>query len=248
MTQPQRQLFPVAEPKNSDSVRAAVLVLHGGRAQSLQPVRSNQLAVLRMVPIACRIAAAGRGQLAVLRLRFGVRGWNGETMSPIADANWALTQLTERYPDRPIGLVGHSMGGRTALRAAGHEQVRSVVGLAPWLPAAEPIDQLAGRHVLLAHGDQDRLTSAAASGRYADRLAAAGIAASFVTVLGDGHAMLRRPKLWHTLAAGFLVGTLLPDAALPDAVVAQAARLDAARPAGPVGMAELIRGAARISV
>jgi predicted esterase len=241
-------LFPVAEPKNPDSVRAAVLVLHGGREQSMQPVRSRQLAVLRMVPVARRIAAAGQGRLAVLRLRFGVRGWNGEAMSPIADTSWALAQLTERYPGRPIGLVGHSMGGRTALRAAGHQQVRSVVGLAPWLPPGEPIDQVAGRQVLLVHGDQDRMTSAAGTGRYADRLAAAGIAASFVTVLGDGHPMLRRPKLWHALTAGFLVGTLLPDEGLAAIELPDAGLSDAAQLAGPLSLAELIRGAARVSV
>jgi predicted esterase len=248
MAEPQRQLFPVAEPSNPDSVRAAVLVLHGGRARSLQPVRSRQLAVLRMVPFARRIAAAGQGRLAVLRLRFGVRGWNGEAMSPIADASWALAQLADRYPGRPIGLVGHSMGGRAALRAAGHERVRSVVGLAPWLPPGEPTGQLAGRHVLLVHGDQDRMTAAAGTNQYADQLSAAGIAASLVTVRGDGHAMLRRPKLWHSLAAGFLVGTLLPEERLPEVELAAAGLSAAARPTGPVSMAELIGGAARVSV
>lgn len=228
------QLFPMAEPSNPDSVRAVVLVMHGGRERSMQPVRGNQLAVLRMVPIAWRIAAAGAGRLAVLRLRFGVRGWNAA--APIADTSWALAQLTERYPGRPVGLVGHSMGGRTALRAAGHQQVASVVALAPWLPSGEPIDQLAGRHVLLAHGDQDRITSAAATGRFADRLAAAGIAASLVTVRGEGHAMLRRAALWHSLAAGFLLGTLL---ACPSG---------ADQPAAPDWLPELIRGAARITV
>jgi predicted esterase len=229
-------LFAVAEPRNPGSVRAAVLVLHGGRESSMQPVRANQLAVLRMLPIARRIASVGRGRLAVLRLRFGVRGWNGATMSPIADTNWALAQLAERYPDRPIGLVGHSMGGRTALRAAGHQQVGSVVALAPWLPSGEPIDQLAGRHVLLAHGDQDRVTSAAGTSRYADQLAGAGIVASVVTVRGDGHAMLRRAALWHNLAAGFLAGTLLSGAK------------DSGADQESGYLPELIRGAVRITV
>jgi len=243
MTEPVRQLFPVAEPSDPDSVQAAVLVLHGGRAQSLQPVRSRQLAVLRMVPFALRIAAAGQGRLAVQRLQFGVRGWNGAAMAPIADANWALAQLAERYPGRPIGLVGHSMGGRAVLRAAGHERVRSVVGLAPWLPPGEPVDQLAGRQVLLVHGDQDRMTSAAGTGRYADQLAAAGVAASLVTILGGGHAMLRRPGLWHNLTAGFLIGTLLPESELPDIELPVA---DGST--GPISMPELIRGTARVSV
>jgi hypothetical protein len=33
-----------------------------------------------------------------------------------------------------------------------------VSALAPWLEVADPVRQLAGRTVLLAHGDQDRVT------------------------------------------------------------------------------------------
>ena len=219
-----------------------VLVLHGGRDRSLEPVRARQLAVLRMVPIARRIAAAGRGRLAVARLRFGVRGWNGEAMSPVADAGWALAQLAERYPGRPIGLVGHSMGGRTALRAAGQHQVRSVVGLAPWLPPGEPTSQLAGRQVLLAHGDRDRMTSAASTERFVGQLRATGIAASYVTVRGEGHTMLRRAGLWHELTAGFLVGTLLA-AADPDP-----ADMQSELQPTPNYLRDVINGAARITV
>ncbi len=243
MAAPGRQLISVAEPRSAGSVRAAVLVLHGGRDRSTEPVRARQLAVLRMVPIARRIAAAGHGGLAVFRLRFGVRGWNGKAMSPVADVTWALEQLAERHPGRPIGLVGHSMGGRTALRAASQDQVRSVVGLAPWLPPGEPIDQLAGCRVLLAHGDRDRMTSAVGTERFAAQLRAAGVPASFVTVRGDGHAMLRRAAVWHELAAGFLVGTLMPDA--------DPSRLDAGQSghrAAPNYLREVISGAARVTV
>ncbi len=37
------------------------------------------------------------------------------TRSPVADTLWALDQLTERFPDVPVALVGHSMGGRAAM-------------------------------------------------------------------------------------------------------------------------------------
>lgn len=236
MTEFQPRLLDVAAPKDPASVRAAVLVLHGGRATSVQPVRGNQLAVIRMVPIAWRVAAAARSSLAVVRLQFGVRGWNGEQMSPVADARWALRQLAERYPDRPIGLLGHSMGGRTALRVAGEHGVRSVVGLAPWLLPGEPIRQLAGRRVLLVHGDRDRMTSAAATARFSDQLRSAGIAASFVTIRGDGHAMLRRAALWNELTAGFLLNTLLGE---PE---------QSAGPGTPNYLQQVIGGAARITV
>src|SRR5689334_15104433 len=49
--------------------RAAVIVLHGGGGRRRQMmVRPTQLSVLRMVPVAWRIAWRGRGRVAVFRL------------------------------------------------------------------------------------------------------------------------------------------------------------------------------------
>lgn len=193
--------------------QAVVLVLHGGRELSTDPVRARQLAVLRMVPFARRIARRGDGRVAVARLRYASRGWNATAGSPapVGDAEWALRQLTERFPGLPIGLVGHSMGGRTALRVGGHPQVRGVVGLAPWLPAREPVSQLADRRVLLMHGSADRMTSPAGTAAYAAEIEAAGAAVSLVSVYGEGHAMLRRAQLWHELTAQFVLSTVLED-------------------------------------
>jgi len=42
----------------SADVRGIALVLHGGRETSTDPVRAHQLAVLRMVPFARRLASA----------------------------------------------------------------------------------------------------------------------------------------------------------------------------------------------
>jgi alpha-beta hydrolase superfamily lysophospholipase len=206
MAEPQPHISFDATPRQPS---AAVLVLHGGREASLDPVSATQLAVLRMIPISRRIARAAQGRLAVARLRYAVRGWNGPLRSPVADTQWAIDRLTERYPGLPIGLVGHSMGGRSALRAGGHPSVSSVVGLASWLPAGEPIEQLAGRQVLLVHGSADRITSAKGSVALAARLREARIAAGLVEIEGERHAMLRRPGLWHDLAAGFMLATLL---------------------------------------
>jgi dienelactone hydrolase len=198
---------------------AVVLMLHGGRELSSDPVRARQLAVLRMLPIARRIARAGRGRVAVARLRYAIRGWNGpDDPAPVRDAEWALGRLTERFPGLPIGLVGHSMGGRTALRVGGHPLVCGIVGLAPWLPAGEPVSQLADRRVLLMHGTLDRVTSPAATAAFATRSEAAGASVSLVSVSGEGHAMLRRSQLWHALTAGFVLRSVLPElqaAALP---------------------------------
>jgi dienelactone hydrolase len=192
---------------------AVVLVLHGGRERSSMPTQPGQLAVLRMIPFARRVARAGQGRVAVARLRYAVRGWNADgptgEPAPLRDTRWALEQLRTRFGPVPIGLLGHSMGGRTALRAGGDPGVQSVVALAPWLPPGEPTAQLAGRRLLLVHGDADRMTSPTGSAAYARRLQASGLEVSYVQLRGEKHGMLRHPGRWHELAAGFLTATLL---------------------------------------
>lgn len=195
-------------------VTGVAVVLHGGRERSVAATRSHQLAVLRMLPFAAALRRAGAEHgLAVARLRFAVRGWNGDAQSPVADACWALDELARRFPAVPAALVGHSMGGRAALHAAGHPSVQSVVGLAPWIEAADPVAQLAGRRVLLMHGTRDRVTSPRGSAGFAERAADVAASISYVQVRDDRHAMLRRAGLWHELAAGFVIGTLYGGAA-----------------------------------
>ena len=114
--------------------------------ESHRPVRAHQLAVLRMRPFVASLRRhGGRDGLVVAQLRYRVRGWNGADRSPVADAAWALDRLIATASRTcPSALVGHSMGGRTAMYVAGHESVRAVVGLAPWIEAGDPVDRLAG--------------------------------------------------------------------------------------------------------
>jgi pimeloyl-ACP methyl ester carboxylesterase len=191
------------------TVRGIAVVLHGGRENSMMPVRTTQLAVLRMRPFVRSLRRAGRaGGLAVVQVRYRVRGWNGAERSPVADTEWALDQLTARFPGVPIALVGHSMGGRTAMYVAGHDQVRVVVGLAPWLERNDPVRTLTGRRVLIVHGDGDRMTSPQGSAAYARAAERVAESVTFVSVAGDRHAMLKRPRLWHELATGFVLGVI----------------------------------------
>jgi pimeloyl-ACP methyl ester carboxylesterase len=178
----------------------AALVLHGGRVTSREPVNGRQLAVVRVSLLAAALHHRLADQrIAVWNLRFGVRGWNGAEASPVADVLWALAQI-RLHAGLPVALVGHSMGGRAALRAAGDPSVRGVVALAPWLPETEPVQQLAGRSLMIVHGTADRTTDPAASGRYAER--ARPVARSVeVQHVRDGHAMLRRPGAWNRLSA-----------------------------------------------
>src|SRR4051812_22382958 len=101
----QHRLIATREPKQAD---AAVVVLHGGASRGEQMMVSpTQLSVLRMVPIAKRVARAGRGRLATYRLLNSYRGWDTHH-TPVSDARWALEQVQERYGDVPVCLVGHS--------------------------------------------------------------------------------------------------------------------------------------------
>jgi alpha/beta hydrolase family protein len=188
-------------------VRAIALVLHGGRANSHEPAAARQPAALRMVPFARSIERAGRRcGLAVWSLGYRYRGWNGAEASPVLDARWALDRIRHLHGDLPVALVGHSMGGRTALRIADDPLVRSVAALAPWLPDQEPTAAVAGRQVLIMHGMNDLTTDPRASLDYARRAPADRIAA--VSVRREGHAMLRRPGEWHRLTTGFVLGSL----------------------------------------
>jgi alpha-beta hydrolase superfamily lysophospholipase len=188
---------------------AVALVLHGGRERGTGAVPPWAVAYLRMLPIAHAVARAGAGHgLAVARLRHAARGWNDELQSPVADARWALEQIRRRFGAVDVALIGHSMGGRTALAAADDESVRTVVALAPWIEPGDPVGPITGRNLLIAHGTNDRTTDPRASAAFTE--AARGLAkrVSFVAVAGETHPLLHRPRLWNALAAGYTLGTL----------------------------------------
>src|ERR1700760_4805211 len=152
------------------STKGVVLVANGGQTSSTSPTSPLQPAVLRMIPVAGAIRLALRGSgVAVQRHRFCVRGWNGALASPVGDLNEALDAVVAEFGSVPVVLVGHSMGARAAARAAGHPAVTAVAGLAPWLPPGEPVGQLAGRRVLLAHGSADSITSPAETWAFLER-------------------------------------------------------------------------------
>ena len=200
----------VALPERAVPPRAAILVLHGGKANSRDAVDPGQLTVRRMQPFARDLAALG-DDLAVAQLRYRIRGWNGTGDDALADVSFALESMRARYGDVPTVLVGHSMGGRAALRSAGHRSVRGVVALAPWLPGTEPVEQLDGRDVVVLHGTRDRTTSPRASARFVARAAPHARRAVYLDVPWSGHGMLLRASTWHRLTAAF-VAAIVDDA------------------------------------
>ena len=189
--------------------QAAVLVLHGGASRgSNMMVSPTQLSVLRMIPIASRIARAGGSQLAVFRLLNSVRGWDS-THTPVDDALWAMGQLRERFGKAlPLSLVGHSLGGRAALLAGGAPDVKSVVALAPWVYPTDGEAGLPGRDVLIVHGTADRIASPERSATVA-RALSTSTRVGYIRVKGGKHAMLGRHAVFGELAADFVIATLL---------------------------------------
>lgn len=191
---------------------AVVLLLHGGEPHHFAPVRPFDISVLRMFPFGRSVVRAGGGRIRVATLRYAVRGWNGDQESPLPDARWALDRIAERFGNLPVGLVGHSMGGRVALRVADYAGVRSVAAMAPWLPPGEPIPAMDDRTVLLAHGTADRRTDPAETFELAEKLAAQGVDVELVKFPRAGHSMVFPAKPWHDLVAEFMVRTLLVPA------------------------------------
>ncbi|MFE0465530.1 alpha/beta fold hydrolase [Kitasatospora sp. NPDC058965] len=181
---------------------AAVLLLHGGRADSLRPVPRLSLPALRMRPFGTAVRRRPWGDRVLLAtVRYRYRGWNGHRAHPVRDAAEALRELSVLVPGVPVVLIGHSMGGRAALAAAGHDSVRGVVALAPWCPPGEPVAQLRGKAAVFLHDRADRVTSAEQTWAFARRAAAAGADVRQVPMARGGHAMLHGARHWHEVAA-----------------------------------------------
>jgi alpha-beta hydrolase superfamily lysophospholipase len=199
-------LIDVAIPGEPEGV---VVLLHGGASRRANMrVSPTQLSVLRMIPIAHRVARAGQGRLAVFRLLNSRRGWD-TSHTPVHDARWALAQIVERFGRQlPTCLVGHSLGGRAAILAAPSPGVVSVAALAPWVYANDVPRGLDGQRILIVHGSEDRVASPERAAALARRLMER-TEVTYVTVEGGRHAMLGRHESFDGLAAEFAAESLL---------------------------------------
>ncbi|WP_300013072.1 alpha/beta fold hydrolase [Pseudonocardia sp.] len=232
---PENSGLPRLEPVGSEqaSPSAVVLVLHGGRAHSRESGERKRLTYRRMLPFARALSAAGP---AVHVVRYRYRGWNAPAKDALRDAQWALGELAERHPGVPVVLLGHSMGGRAALGAAGASNVVAVCALAPWLDGSDPVVQLDGRTVLIAHGDREHWTDPAESYRYAVRAKERGVRICRFDLPGAGHFMIVRSRDWHDLTRRFVLGVLGIEP--EDPVIANALRQPT-----PSGLRAMLDGA-----
>jgi pimeloyl-ACP methyl ester carboxylesterase len=87
---------------------------------------------------------------AFLEVRYRTKSWH-ELESCMADTKAALDAI-----DRPVLLIGFSMGGAVAIGIAADERVRAVLGLAPWIPDELDLTGVAGKRLDVVHGAWDR--------------------------------------------------------------------------------------------
>jgi dienelactone hydrolase len=202
VTRPAVEVHPAEGP-----LRGVAVFCHGGTATSLAPPRDQALSLVRMRAVEHFVrGVAGPRGISTHLLRYRVAGWNGDAADAYADVRWAIENIRgEHGPEVPIVLVGHSMGGRAALRAGGDPQVAGVCALAPWTPPGEPVDHLRAHTVAILHGRGDRWVPARLSADFALRARQAGACVARFTLAG-GHSMLRRAHRWHTFAADVVLG------------------------------------------
>jgi len=132
-----------ARVQNADAPLAAVLV-NGGTARRV-PGTWSATSEWLAERLAQRFPT-----VAFVEVRYRTKSWN-ELPSCVEDAADALDAA-----DGPSILVGFSMGGAVAIGAAGHERVRAVLGLAPWIPPQLDLDGLRGKRFDVVHGAWDR--------------------------------------------------------------------------------------------
>ncbi|MDO9458405.1 alpha/beta hydrolase [Nocardioides sp.] len=184
---------------DAEQQRALVLVLHGGKQSSRQPVDGRSASWKRMAAMQRAITPDLHAQgVGTWLLRYRVRGWNGG--APVVDARWALDEVRRELGEVPVVLLGHSMGARTAAYVADDPSVVGVVGLAPWWMPDDPVDALRDKRVLAAHGRTDKITSARATRAYLRRAEAVASEVAFRDMGRVGHYMLRRVPRWNAVA------------------------------------------------
>jgi dienelactone hydrolase len=141
------------------------------------------------------------------------------------------------------------MGGRAVVAAGNHPLVDGVLGLAPWLPAGEPVVRLRGP-VAFAHGTADRITSPAATASYARRLRAEGVPVALLTLDGEKHAMLHRAPDWNEIVRRFVAHAVSPGECPLITTADRSDPVPAKRPgdAAPAAVAEIALSRLRLRV
>lgn len=166
---------------------AAVVCVNGGQGNEAEGTWSASLEwlVRRLAP---RFPEHGFGEV-----RYRVKSWNR--------LDWCVEDT--RAAVRELGaprtlLLGFSMGGAVAIRAADEPSVEGVLGLAPWIPERLPLDALRGRRFDVLQGSLDRSlpgipgVSPAHSRCGFDRARALGVDGDYTLIRGALHGIAAR--------------------------------------------------------
>jgi dienelactone hydrolase len=131
--------------------------------------------------------------LAFGEVKYRIKSWNRLDMC----TQDTLTAIEEMRAPKAL-LLGFSMGGAVAIRAARHPAVEEVIGLAPWIPDRLDLAPLDGRRLAVFHGSLDRYlpgipgVSPNNSRRGYERAQARGIDASYTIIPGALHGLAVR--------------------------------------------------------
>lgn len=167
--------------------RRAVVCVNGGTRDDVSGTWSASLEwlVQRLAP---RFP-----ELAFAEVKFRIKSWNRLDMC----AEDAVAAVDEVGAPETL-LIGFSMGGAVAIKAARHPSVSKIVGLAPWIPDRLDLSSLDGRELAVYHGALDRyfpgipgVNPSNSRGGY-ERAKARGIHASYSLIPGAVHGVAVR--------------------------------------------------------
>ena len=173
--------------------RLAVVCANGGRSAEVPGTWSASIEWLvgRLAPLF--------PDLRFAELRYRVKSWKRLDLC-VEDA---LAAIEASGAERVL-LMGFSMGGAVAVRAAAHPAVAGVLGLAPWLPDQLDLAPLRGRRLDVLHGALDRWlpgipgVSPSSSRRGYERARRLGVDGSYTVIPRAVHGIaLRSP--WGAL-------------------------------------------------
>jgi dienelactone hydrolase len=138
--------------------------------------------------------------LAFGEVKFRIKSWNRLDLC----AEDTVAAIQEIGASDTL-LLGFSMGGAVAIKAARHPSVSEVVGLAPWIPDRLDLSPLDGRRLVVYHGSLDRYlpgipgVSPSNSRRGYERARARGIDATYTMIPGALHGIAVRAPGGRTI-------------------------------------------------
>lgn len=169
------------------TANAVVVCMNGGQAAEVPGTWSASLEWL------VRRVAPSFPRLGFAEVKYRIKSWK-RLESCVEDA---VAAIGEAAAPRTL-LLGFSMGGAVAIRAAAEPTVEAVLGLAPWIPDRLCLETLQGKRLDVLHGSLDRWlpgipgVSAASSRSGYERVRALGVQGDYTLIPGALHGIALR--------------------------------------------------------